>query len=159
MPSGAGSSVSTIVRTSTSNAANGPRMAGTCRFGRLFARCGADGVATCQYCARAFCAAHGTRADGDQQVCARERCRRKVSDLAAHLVFRERALLRNRHGLCGIEGCRDERWGQCSKCQALFCEEHLFDRSETVRQGMASFSRPASFCEHCLRRRKLWQKR
>lgn len=134
-------------------------MAETCRYGRVFSRCGAPGVGTCQYCGHPFCAAHATSAGSGEQVCARETCRRKVDDLAAHLVFRERALLRNRHGMCGIEGCPQDRWGQCSKCHALFCEDHLFDRSETVRQGMASFSRPASFCEHCLRRRKLWQKR
>jgi hypothetical protein len=28
-----------------------------------------------------------------------------------------------------------------------------------VREGLARFSRPAAFCEHCLRRRKLWSKR
>jgi hypothetical protein len=134
-------------------------MAGICRYGRLFSRCGAVAVATCQYCGRPFCISHGTAGDDGEQVCVREICRRKIADLVAHLAFKDRAFLRNRHQLCGMEGCREERWGQCSKCQALFCELHLFDRSETVRQGMASFSRPASFCEHCLRRRKLWQKR
>src|SRR5579883_708712 len=133
-------------------------MANACRHGRFYARCGEASVGSCQYCGRPFCSLHGTIDAEGEQICARERCRRKQADLAEHLVFRERALLRNRHHLCGIEGCMEERSGQCSKCRALFCEGHLTDRTETVRQGMASITRPASFCEHCLRRRKLWSK-
>jgi hypothetical protein len=134
-------------------------MPSTCRIGRFLSRCRAPGVDYCQYCGRSFCASHGSTDTEGQAVCVRDRCRRKVADLGEHVVFRERALLRNRHGMCGIEGCIDERWGQCSKCQALFCEGHLASRVETVRQGIASISRPASFCDHCLRRRKLWSKR
>lgn len=128
----------------------------TCRFGRIFARCGEPGVGSCQYCARPFCARHGHLGDEGEQICARPVCQAKHTDLVEHIVFRARAHLRNRHGMCGIDGCLGERWGQCSKCEGLFCEEHLFDRADSVRQGRARYSRPASFCAHCLRRRKLW---
>jgi hypothetical protein len=105
-----------------------------------------------------FCAGHRSEFGETDQICIRDTCRRKHLDLAEHVVFRDRALLRNRHRLCGIEECMAERWGQCSKCHALYCEGHIVNRAETVRQGMASFSRPASYCLHCLARRKLWSR-
>ncbi|HZQ38885.1 MAG TPA: hypothetical protein VFD32_23375 [Dehalococcoidia bacterium] len=134
-------------------------MTHTCRLGSFFSRCHEPAVGSCQYCDRGFCAAHGELLPTGEEICAREVCQRKRADLETHLRFRERALQRNQFGLCGIEGCGDERWGQCSKCQALFCEGHLTSRSESVREGYARFSRPASFCNHCLQRRKLWSKR
>ncbi len=88
----------------------------------------------------------------------RDICTIKQADLSRHLVFRDRALLRNRHGMCGIEGCLEGQWGQCSKCRAVYCEGHLLSRMETVRHGLGSNSRPASFCQHCQQRRKLWSR-
>jgi hypothetical protein len=129
-----------------------------CGFGRLFSRCRRPVGAICQYCGRGYCDQHGSLGAADEQICARERCQAKVVDLAAHLIFRERALLRNRHGLCGIEGCMEERSGQCSKCEGTYCEQHLWDGTETVREGIVRFTRPAAFCEHCRARRKLWSK-
>jgi hypothetical protein len=133
-------------------------MVNACRYRRFLSRCGRPSIGSCQYCGLAFCDEHGSQCGETDQICVREICHRKHADLARHLVFRDRAWLRNRHGLCGIEGCQHERWGQCSKCQGLYCEQHLASRSENVRQGMVSFSRPASFCEHCLTRRKLWSR-
>ncbi|HLZ72932.1 MAG TPA: hypothetical protein VKV26_23760 [Dehalococcoidia bacterium] len=130
-----------------------------CRLGGLFSRCHEPTVGSCQYCSRAFCSVHGNLLPAREAICAREICQHKHADVETHLRFRERALQRNQFGLCGIEGCSAERWGQCSKCLALFCEDHLSNRTETVREGHARFSRPASFCAHCLLRRKLWAKR
>jgi len=132
-------------------------MGTSCRFRHVFSRCGQPSIGSCQYCGLVFCRDHGNVAD-NEHICVREICRNKQVDLAAHLVFRDRAILRNRHSMCGIEGCMEGRWGQCSKCHGLYCEKHIVNRSEKVRQGMASFSRPASFCDHCFTRRKLWSK-
>ena len=129
-----------------------------CRYGRLFARCGAEPIGVCQFCGREFCAAHGRNVSVDEQICIRPICAAKEVDLAAHLVFRDRALLRNRHSLCGIEGCMDKLSGQCSKCHGTFCDLHLSEGIETVREGIARYTRNASFCEHCRQRRKLWAK-
>ena len=129
-----------------------------CVHGRFFSRCRLPAVGTCQFCGRSYCSRHGRAEPPDSQVCARERCHAKEADLLVHDVFRERALLRNRHGFCGMDGCLGERAGQCSKCQAVFCEDHLRNGNETVRQGLVRFTRPAAFCEHCYRRRKLWAK-
>jgi predicted nucleic acid binding AN1-type Zn finger protein len=129
-----------------------------CAAGRLLARCGREAVAACQYCGRWFCELHGESTSIDHQICDRPRCHEKERDLAEHLVFRERALLRNRHGLCGMDGCLEPLAGQCSKCEGTYCEEHLSKGTETVREGIVRVTRPAAFCEHCRRRRKLWSR-
>jgi len=66
---------------------------------------------------------------------------------------------RKRLSRCHRAALPGERWGQCSKCHALFCERHLHDSEEKVRQGFAVFTRPASMCDHCLARNKLWSRR
>ena len=96
--------------------------------------------------------------DGNQEVCSRPICREKVVDLQRHLVYREAARERSERGFCGVPGCRAARSGQCSKCGALYCDRHLHDRDEIIHRGLVKFSRPASFCEHCLARRRLWSK-
>jgi hypothetical protein len=78
-----------------------------CRLGSFFSRCHEAAIGSCQYCDRGFCAAHGERLPGGEEICARPICQRKRADLAAHLRFRERALQRNQFGLCGIDGCGD----------------------------------------------------
>jgi hypothetical protein len=94
----------------------------------------------------------------DAEVCCRPVCQAKHADLTAHLEWRARAVARSNRGFCGIPDCPEMRWGQCSKCHALFCERHLHDRDEQIRQGMIVFRRPASMCDHCLARNKLWAK-
>jgi hypothetical protein len=128
----------------------------TCRIGGFFSRCRQPAIAVCQYCGREFCAAHGDRYPSGDEVCARQVCRDKHVDLQQHLAWKARAIDRSNRGFCGIPDCEGERWGQCSKCHALFCENHLHDRDEQVRQGSIIFSRPASMCDHCLARNKLW---
>jgi hypothetical protein len=133
-------------------------MAERCSIGRFYSRCGLLTLSICQYCGRGFCAQHGEASSPDRQICCRPRCQEKEQDLARHQVFRERALLRNKHGLCGIDGCLEPLAGQCSKCEGTYCDCHLSSGTETVREGIVRFSRPAAFCEHCRARRKLWSK-
>jgi hypothetical protein len=124
----------------------------------MFRRCHRTPVATCQYCGRDFCDEHtGLRADSEE-VCGREICLAKHDDLKAHLAYRAAAVARSNYGFCGVEGCTEPRAGQCSKCHALYCETHLRDREETIRQGMGSIKRPVSLCDHCGARLKLWSK-
>jgi hypothetical protein len=130
----------------------------TCEFGRLFSRCHLPAVAVCQYCGRAFCNAHGDRFPNHDEVCARPVCQQKRADLLAHIEWKTKAVDRSNRGFCGIPDCDGERWGQCSKCHALFCERHLHDRNERIRTGTIVFSRPASMCDHCVARNKLWTK-
>lgn len=131
-------------------------MARTCRIGRWYSRCHEAAAGVCQYCGREFCAAHGDRLPDGNEVCHREICRAKHADLTAHLEWKIRATDRSNRGFCGMPDCTEGRWGQCSKCHALFCERHLHDREEHVRQGIAVFSRPVSMCDHCVARNKLW---
>lgn len=127
-----------------------------CQIGTLFHRCHQPPVAICQYCGRDFCSEHtGMRLDGEE-ICSRELCRAKYEDLKAHLVYRAHAIERSNRGFCGVEHCAQPRSGQCSKCQALFCDAHLRDREESVRQGMSVLKRPVSLCDHCGARVKLW---
>ncbi len=99
---------------------------------------------------------HGSRREDGSEVCTRSVCQDKHADLALHLEWRARAVDRSNRGFCGMEGCDGERWGQCSKCHAIFCERHLQDRDERVRSGTFVLSRPASMCDHCAARNRLW---
>lgn len=124
----------------------------------LFGACRTIGVAVCQYCGRAFCAAHGVRLEDGQEICARKRCQEKRSDLVRHLAYKEEVARRNLGGFCGVDGCQSRYGGQCSKCRGLFCLHHLHERQEIVRKGYTTFARPASMCDHCWRRRPLWSR-
>ena len=131
-------------------------MTHTCQLGRIFSRCHLPAIGVCQYCAREFCTVHGERYSNGDEVCARPICRQKHADLQAHLEWRARATDRSNRGFCGMPDCEGGRWGQCSKCHAVFCERHLHDRDEHVRHGSIVCSRPASMCDHCMARNKLW---
>lgn len=133
-------------------------MPGICQVGSFFRRCHGTAIGSCQYCGRNFCAEHGSYLEGNQEVCSRAICQEKVADLKDHLIYREAARERSARGFCGSPGCVAPRTGQCSKCGALFCDRHLHDRDEVIHRGLVSFSRPASFCEHCLARRRLWSR-
>ncbi len=129
-----------------------------CQIGRIFNRCHEPAVATCQYCGRDFCTVHTGMRVGGEEICSRQICRDKHEDLKAHLVYRAAAQQRSNRGFCAVEGCENPRGGQCSKCHALYCVDHLRDRQETVRQGMGILKRPVSLCDHCGARLKLWAK-
>jgi hypothetical protein len=121
-------------------------------------RCQSPAIAVCQFCGREFCELHGERYPDGAEICCREICQRKRIDLAEHLEWKTRAMDRSNRGFCGMEACEGARWGQCSKCHALFCERHLQDRGERVRHGSIVISRPASMCDHCAARNKLWSR-
>ena len=133
-------------------------MSRPCQIGRMLHRCHETAVGTCQYCGRDFCEQHqGLRALNDE-ICSRELCMRKHDDLKAHVIYRAAAIERSNRGFCGVADCTSPRAGQCSKCQALYCDDHLRDREESVRQGMTWAKRPVSLCDHCGARLKLWSK-
>lgn len=129
-----------------------------CKVRGLLHRCRHEAVGVCQFCGRPFCALHGERHSTDDEVCTRPICQQKRVDLTEHLAWRTSAINRSNRGFCGMPDCEGGRWGQCSKCQALFCERHLQDRDERIRHGSISFSRPASMCDHCAARNKLWSR-
>lgn len=131
---------------------------GTCEIGSLFRRCKAQGVAICQYCGRTFCANHGVFLDDHQEICLRPVCQAKRFDLEKHLVWKAQAYQRNSLALCGIEGCDQEPWGQCSRCRAVFCIMHIQDREQTVQEGQAKIVKRAAICDHCWRRLPIWSK-
>lgn len=133
-------------------------MTRVCEVGGVFRRCHGVSVAVCQYCGRDFCAEHTGKRVGEEEVCSRPRCLAKFDDLKAHIAYREQAVLRSARGICGTPGCENRRAGQCSKCQAYFCDQHLRDRTEHVREGWTRVSRPVCVCDHCAGRLKLWSR-
>ena len=128
------------------------------RGGRFRNRCEQPAINACQYCGRAFCAAHCYVVRDHEAVCVNTTCRRKFDDLQEHLRYRERVSERNRAGLCGHEGCGPHPRTQCSLCQGRFCEDHLRDRLYPFREGRVVVDRPASVCPHCWERRKIWRR-
>ncbi len=131
---------------------------GTCQLGSFLRRCHEPAAGSCQYCGRSFCRNHGALLEGGQEVCNRPICQRKIEDLRDHLIYRDAARARSAAGRCAAPGCGAESTGQCSKCGALYCGRHLHDREETVHRGLTSFTRIASFCDHCVARRRLWSR-
>lgn len=129
-----------------------------CSVGRAFARCPHVALDSCQYCGRPFCAAHTFLREGHDAVCTRKRCRVKHEDLARHLEYREATRVRNRAGLCGIDGCGPHPKLQCSLCEGHFCDTHVRERNYPVREGSVIIDRPMSVCEWCWRRRKIWRR-
>lgn len=131
-----------------------------CELGRRwFSHCGAPAIGSCQYCGRAFCRQHGTLEEDYQEICNRPICREKQADVRVHQEYKERARAQNRAARCGHPECEERPTGQCSRCRLLFCEPHLRDRTETVRQGFSQITRPVSLCEHCAARQRLWSRR
>lgn len=137
-------------------------MAGTrgasCRLGGRFSRCPNSPVNSCQYCGRDFCADHAYYLEGHEAVCTRKRCKAKHDDLRRHLQYRQRVQQRNAAGLCGEERCGPHPVYECSLCNGLFCEEHVRVRMYPFRDGRVVIERPASLCEWCWQRRKVWRR-
>ena len=128
----------------------------SCYSGRLFRRCKQPSVGACQYCSRSFCDQHGDLLEENQQVCRRQTCQNKVADLKAHKAYLGLIAERNGENSCGVPGCDDERWGQCSNCKGVFCGSHLHRRSRTAVHDGRSAQEPVSLCDHCWRRMNLW---
>jgi hypothetical protein len=115
-------------------------------------------VDTCQYCGRPFCRLHSYRLEGHEAVCAGPRCRLKNDELLEHMAYRQAVARRNSAGLCGIDGCGPHPGLQCSLCLGHFCREHVRERIYPFREGRVSVDRPASVCERCWQRRKIWRR-
>jgi len=126
-----------------------------CETKSLFRRCGAPGIAICQYCGRSFCSDHGEQLDDGQEICLESSCRRKKEDLARHFAYRAEVTERNRTGICGHEDCELERQVDCAKCDGLFCADHVSEREFMRRDGTPA---RGLICQHCERRRKLWSR-
>ncbi|MFQ5879573.1 MAG: hypothetical protein ACE5IZ_05320 [Dehalococcoidia bacterium] len=123
-----------------------------------FRRCRGEVVAACQYCGRRFCHSHGSALADGQEVCSRRPCQAKMVDLARHLQYKEAVTRRNALGHCGIDGCQPPPWGQCSRCQGLFCEAHLHYRTKTSRLDGRLWRQPASMCDQCWQRQGVWSR-
>ena len=133
---------------------------GPCEIHGRFSRCSEAVVALCQYCGRRFCVRHGERLADGQEVCSREVCVAKKVDVAAHLVYKEAAMERNRSDgrPCGIDGCDSAFEGQCRRCKAYFCREHLEVHEDEITEEGMTFRTPVRLCHHCWVRRPIWQK-
>jgi hypothetical protein len=133
---------------------------GPCEIHGRFSRCNETVVAMCQYCGRRFCARHGERMEDGQEVCSRDVCVAKKVDVAAHLIYKDAALGRNRSEgrPCGIDACVNAFERQCMRCKAYFCRNHLEIREDAVTEEGMQFRRPVPLCRHCWVRRPIWAK-
>lgn len=133
-------------------------MAANCEAGRRFSKCGNPASRSCNFCGRRFCDAHTGRAEGHDEVCSREVCRRKDADLAVHVEYKASVRGRNASALCGQHECERRDLFQCSLCKGMFCAKHLEDRQYRFAEGWGWIERSVSICGHCWRRRKIWAK-
>lgn len=131
---------------------------GTCKQGGRFSRCREAAVDTCQYCGKAFCAAHSHHVGGHDAVCNAKRCVAKHEDLALHMEYRARVRQRNQAGLCGVEDCVPHPTLECSLCRGHFCEPHVRTRMYPAREGRVIIDRPMGCCDWCWNRRKIWNR-
>src|SRR5262245_57951448 len=116
----------------------------------LFHVCNQPAIGLCQYCARPFCAKHGTVMDEAQEVCNRPNCVSKRDDLVVHLVYKARATQLNATGRCGVEGCGARMTEECVRCEQLFCEVHASPREDIfITENKVRIKRMANLCEHC----------
>jgi hypothetical protein len=132
---------------------------GSCQIKGRFRACGKPGAAVCQYCGRTFCEVHGMRLDDAQEVCARSTCQEKKADVERFMLYKGTATDRNERGGCGTAACGSAPGGQCSKCQALFCIEHLSEHEIEIWQGGSMVSVRGALCPYCVSRRRLWERR
>jgi hypothetical protein len=133
---------------------------GPCEIHGRFSKCKDAPVGICVWCGRRFCARHGELVDDGSEVCSREICVAKKIDVAAHLVYKETAMDRNRgEGRpCAIEVCVSVFEVQCHRCRAYFCKQHLEVHEDSVTEDGMQFRRPVPLCKHCWERRPLWAK-
>ena len=123
--------------------------------GGLFG-CKSQAQAVCQYCGRPFCKDHGVVLPDGQEICSRKFCVAKKEDLERHLAYRTEAQERNRSRLCGIVSCKNDLLGQCARCKAFFCRQHVEPRRETILENQVRVPQIASLCHHCWARRGIW---
>lgn len=129
-----------------------------CQLGGRFSHCSRPAVDTCQYCGKPFCDAHTYVLEGLDAVCTHKHCVAKLDDVRVHLQYRSRVFERNRAGLCGCESCGPHPSFECSLCTGSFCDSHIQERRYPFREGRIVLERPASVCDWCWNRRKIWRR-
>lgn len=131
---------------------------GSCTAGGGLLRqpCLSEAVAACVYCGRRFCDQHGERGPDHSDTCSRRACRKKRRDLLDHTAWRQRGQAVNRGAICAIELCEDRMRHRCSRCQLMFCVEHVRNMRVISRSGMRDHGR-AVVCDHCRGRRDVWE--
>lgn len=134
-------------------------MNGACQLGGRFSKCKAAAVETCQYCGKSACQQHLYYREGHEAVCTRKPCRAKHDDIQLHLQYKADVAKLNQSGLCGVPDCSPHPAFECSLCRGKFCSNHIRSRMYPFNNGYTVIDRPASVCDHCWARRKLWRKR
>ena len=127
-----------------------------CQLRRGLLSCSGDAVGLCVYCARLFCSRHGVLLDEGQEVCNRRFCVAKRNDLVKHLKYKEDVLVRNESRACGVEGCKRQVGGRCTRCNGYFCGHHVEAREEMFLQNQVHMRRMSTLCRHCWARRPIW---
>ncbi len=128
-----------------------------CELGGRFRRCSNPPADTCQYCGRSICRDHAYFLEGYDAVCKRPVCTAKHDELPSHQEYVRGVLLRNREGLCGLDGCTRPLSYDCSKCRGRFCLGHLSDELYPAANSNEG-PQMAVVCAHCWERRKIWGK-
>ena len=132
--------------------------AANCSHTRLRRACRNALVGRCQYCARGFCAEHGERFNGNEEVCERSACQKKKHDLEAHVAFRTQALERNKAEGCGHPECENGLHSDCQRCRAHYCVVHVRELIVTVsQQGGERGPEMLRLCIHCVDRVGVWE--
>lgn len=131
---------------------------GTCNAGGGLLRqaCLNDVIASCVYCGRRFCEQHGERGPDHSDTCSRRICRKKQRDVLAHLEWKQDGEGKNRGAICAIELCEERMRHRCSRCQLMFCFEHVRNMRVVSASGMRDRGR-AVVCDHCRGRRGIWE--
>jgi hypothetical protein len=135
-------------------------MPAECALGGRFSRCKRPSDHSCQYCGRNFCSDHTHYLQQHEAVCTRKECVAKQQDMLVHTEYRRLVGGRNSARLCGVEQCEERPASyECSLCQGHFCTQHVQQRLYWTPDGLSRRERALSLCEHCWKRRKIWQRR
>ena len=132
------------------------RKATRCEHGGRILRCRQPLIGQCQYCARGFCARHGTVLDDGQEVCVHGRCELLRIDVERHLVYKAEARARNADGTCGEEDCREPPTTLCDRCACRYCAAHMKQVILTIPRGGELTTEAQLICDHCRARLPLW---
>jgi hypothetical protein len=129
-----------------------------CTFSRGFLRgsCGHDSDGQCVYCGAIFCDDHGVHGEDYLEVCNRPKCRAKLDDVQSHQDWIRRVRAANDLKICAIETCKIPMQHQCTRCQLIFCTQHLTAMRITERRYAPPRQVAVVLCDHCAARRKLW---
>jgi hypothetical protein len=119
--------------------------------------CGASAIAECVYCGRAFCDRHGELGADYTNVCDRKACVRKVRDVEAHTDWKRRMAPANSVSVCAHDQCTERMRHLCSRCQLMFCMEHVSEHTIVNRTSRPARREAVIICVHCRSRRHIWE--